>query len=631
MPQSSAPSFAPLSFSGDDTSGQPHIREPERLGDGRPRRSRLIAPLLLAAIGLAIFVGTAIAPPALLDDADSTHAEVAREIVESHDWVTLRMDGIKYYEKDPLMYWMIAGSFEVFGPTEFAARLPIALSAVLAIMAAWALGNRMFGDRTGFYSGLVFATCIGPFLFTRILIPDILLTALIAWALYFFLWGLESGRRPTCYLGFYVACGLAFLTKSMIGVVFPCGIVLLFLLATKRLARLKDMRPILGSILFLVIVVPWSVLAGMRNAHFLWFHYLNEQVYRYLGKRYPKDYDTVPLVLFYLLHGLWLFPWTIFLPAAVTYLPRRLRDLTRDQAMTLLLVVWIVLIIGFFSFSTRQEYYTLPAIPAFAILCGRVLSDLEGSAGRERSGQSPVRTFFRRSVVVGQWSLAGVGVAALTGAIVILVATRGVVLHGDISTALARNPEDYALSLGHIFDLTPTSFAALRGPVLGAGIALFLGAILSLVAFRVGRVKGSALILAGMMAGMFCLTHESLKVFEPYLSSKALAERVLRTLKPGETIVVNGEYESGSTLNFYSHQPLYMLNHRSSNLWYGSYLPGAPMRFYTNETFRQAWGGDRIYLDTDSSDVEAIRSLVAPGIAYKLYEGGGKVLLSNRP
>jgi hypothetical protein len=416
----------------------------------------------------------------------------------------------------------------------------------------------------------------------------------------------------------------------MIGIVFPASIVFVYLLATGQAGRLKEARLIAGSALTLAIALPWSVLAGIRNDHFLWFHYINEQVYRYLGKRFPQDYDTVPLLIFYGLHALWLFPWTILLPAAAVYLPRKRAGLAADQKFTLLLVIWVLIVIGFFSFSTRQEYYTLPAIPALAVLCGRVLFDLErADAGGNRLAGSRLALNW---IKTGEWLLAFSGLAALACAIIVLLMIRGIDLNGDISSALTRNPQYYALSLGHIFDLTPRSLAALRLPVLGAGLALFLGGLASLALFRRHRILWSALALSAMMAIIFYWAHESLKVFEPYLSSRALAERVLSSMQPNDKIVINGEYESGSTLNFYTRQPVCMLGHRSSNLWYGSYLPDAPMRFLDDDTFAEAWRGtDRIYLDTDVDDAEQVRQLLGPSSIYELMKSGNKVLLSNRP
>src|SRR5260370_2299643 len=139
----------------------------------------------------------------------------------------------------------------------------------------------------------------------------------------------------------------------------------------------------------------------------------------------------------------------------------------------------------------------------------------------------------------------------------------------------------------------------------------------------------STLAIVGLMGALFYCTRERLKVFEHYLSSKSLALDVLRTLQPGEKIVINGEYESGSTMNFYSRQPVYMLNNRSSNLEFGSYLPGAPMRFFDDESFRAAWNGDsRVYLVTDSSLSDNIRALVSPAPVYELSRSPDKLVLS---
>src|SRR5262249_15952009 len=221
----------------------------------------------------------------------------------------------------------------------------------------------------------------------------------------------------------------------------------------------------------------------------------------------PRDYDTVPLVVFYGLHALWLFPWTVFLPASLVYLPRKLTRLSRDERFTLLLVIWILIVIGFFSFSTRQEYYTLPAIPALALLCGRVLFDLErGNAADNRVIGSRLALI---SVRTGGWLVAVMGLCSVAASIAVLWITRGVDLNGDISSALSRNPDYYALSLGHIFDLTPRALgAALRAPVLGAGLALFAGGLASLVFFRRHRLLWSSLTLAAMMVVVFYLAHQ---------------------------------------------------------------------------------------------------------------------------
>src|SRR4051812_20547979 len=153
--------------------------------------------VIVALVAALIFVGCMISPPSLMDDVDAVQAQIARNMLQSGDWVTARLDGVAYLEKSPLKYWMMAVSFMVFGVHDWAARIPIALCTVLlcwvtARFAAWA-----FGPREGLYSGLVLGTSIGLFLFTRILIPDVILTLTITLAL----WGMvrvleEDERHP---------------------------------------------------------------------------------------------------------------------------------------------------------------------------------------------------------------------------------------------------------------------------------------------------------------------------------------------------------------------------------------------------------------------------------------------------
>jgi hypothetical protein len=294
---------------------------------------------------------------------------------------------------------------------------------------------------------------------------------------------------------------------------------------------------------------------------------MNEHFLRYLGKRYPADYDTVPLPLFLALHLVWLFPWSFFLPLAIRYIPRRLRNLNREESVTLFLALWAVLIILFFSFSTTQEYYTMPSYPAFALLIGYALSKRE-SEGLEAKGS--------RAVTRLQIALAVLGLIIFIAGAFAYVQTRNISVEGDISTTLTRNPEAYALSLGHVLDLTPQTLATLRVPVIGTALTFLLGTAAALFFRRKGRHLASAISLAIMMAAFFFFAHLSLAAFEPYLSSRSLAARIDREYKEGDVIVINGEYEGGSSINFYTRKMVHILNGRSANLQYGSYFKDAP-------------------------------------------------------
>src|SRR5689334_19883331 len=143
--------------------------------------------LIVIAVAAIVFLGCIISPPSLMDDVDAVQAQISRNMLDSGDWVTARLDGVAYLEKSPLKYWMIAVSYSIFGVHDWAARIPIALSTILlawvtARFAAWA-----FGRRAGLYAVLIMATCIGIFLFTRILIPDVVLTLMITLAMWSFM------------------------------------------------------------------------------------------------------------------------------------------------------------------------------------------------------------------------------------------------------------------------------------------------------------------------------------------------------------------------------------------------------------------------------------------------------------
>src|SRR5689334_9074531 len=179
--------------------------------------------LIVLAIAAMVFLGCIIGPPSLMDDVDAVKAQISRNMLESGDWVTARLDGIAYLEKSPLKYWMMAAAFKFLGVHDWTARLPVALSAVLLCWLAYRIGAWAFSARAGFYTGLVLATCVGLFLFTRIQIPDVTVTATIALALWAFLRALDPQEsRPGVWSSIMAAAiGTGLLLKGLIAVVFP--------------------------------------------------------------------------------------------------------------------------------------------------------------------------------------------------------------------------------------------------------------------------------------------------------------------------------------------------------------------------------------------------------------------------
>lgn len=272
-----------------------------------------------------------------MDDVDAVQAQIARNMITSGDWVTPRLDGVVYLEKPPLIYWLIAGSYKIFGIHDWAARVPVALAAMALCWVTTAFGIWAFGRRAGFYAGLCASTCVGLFLFTRVLIPDVMLTFTTTLAMWAFLRALNEDEEEThprrWAFVFAVSLGIGLLWKSLIGVVFPVAAGSIYLLLTRQFfsrQAWKRLRPLSGFLIVLLIAAPWHILAALRNPPFfsfslhsgpgqyhgfLWFFFINEQLLRFLNLRYPRDYNTVPRLYFWLYHLLWLFPWSVYFPA----------------------------------------------------------------------------------------------------------------------------------------------------------------------------------------------------------------------------------------------------------------------------------------------------------------------------
>jgi 4-amino-4-deoxy-L-arabinose transferase-like glycosyltransferase len=215
---------------------QSAIMRREAVSSTVSKLARVSSLAIITLLWAAIYLAGIFSPP-LLDDVDSVHAEAAREIVLRHDWVTLHTNGVRYLEKAPLLYWAIAASYKLLGISNWSTRLPLALSMLLLALATYAAGKRAYGERGGFYSGLVMITCLGPYIFTRFQIPEVLVALWLTLGLYFLLRLLEEKKpsRPACW-GFAACCALSVLTKGLIGLVFP--IAALFCAATLHRASL---------------------------------------------------------------------------------------------------------------------------------------------------------------------------------------------------------------------------------------------------------------------------------------------------------------------------------------------------------------------------------------------------------
>jgi hypothetical protein len=412
--------------------------------------------------------------------------------------------------------------------------------------------------------------------------------------------------------------GVGLLLKALIAAVFPLAALVIYLGITGEWRHWKRLKPFSGLAIVLLIAAPWHVLAALRNPPlwdftmrsvggeyhgFFWFYFFNEHVFRFLNMRYPRDYNTVPRALFWAFHLLWFFPWSGALvgvrwPGVRTApsrsrlgnqqpLPSRAREqadpleqsdsdgaaspkLThgaeeRARRTTVMAFCWLGFILVFFTFSTTQEYYSMPAYPAFALLIGAALA---------------------RGAMVGLRVAGGVFAMAALAIAFILSQVWNMAAPGDIAAALTQNPDAYTLSLGHMGDLTVSSFAYLKLPLMAALVAALTGAV---AMFRFPAAMVTVAMVLFLHAARLALV-----AFDPYLGSRELAQ-ALAQAPPGELIVDNQYYTFSSVFFYAQPERAWLLNGRRTNLEYGSNAPGAPQVFIDDAGFGRMWREPKRY------------------------------------
>jgi 4-amino-4-deoxy-L-arabinose transferase-like glycosyltransferase len=586
--------------------------------------------------------------PGLLDDVDSVYLQIAREMLGRHDYVTPTIDGIRFFDKPPLMYWMAAGSMRVFGVHDWAARLPLAVGVLALLVSVYALGIRLYqrvspevrSDRGGLYAALAVATAIGPYLYTRFYIPDILIALWMTLSIHLFLVAMDrvvEGRSALWpSVGFGAVMALDVLTKGLIGIAFPVGFVLLYLAISRRLTLLRKLHLLGASTVFLLIAAPWHVLAALRNpaiampaavglpprAGWAWFYLYNEHIARFLGRRIPHDYGQTPVWLFWLYALIWILPWGAFLPGAIAQIRRSLKDVAREREATLTVTLWALIVLLFFTFSSRQEYYSLPALPALALMAGGLLARADATGPRLDVASR------RWASVCHLWVLSPVAVvvAAVSGyfAWTAPKPPQGATL----DAVLSSNPAMYNVSLGHMFDLTTQALGFFRGPMIAVAIGMIVLGPAAYLFRHTGRRFGANLLMAAAMVGVLLAAHEGLVRFYPILGSKDLTEAI-KADGTGAPVLIDGELTSGSSLLFYLDNPVLLVNGRVNGPWFGSFWPNARPVFLSDAELLQQWHTrNGLYLLTYHPE-QRIPELCKVGPVTRLAASGGKTVLRN--
>ena len=294
-----------------------------------------------------------------------------------------------------------------------------------------------------------------------------------------------------------------------------------------------------------------------------------------------------------------------------------------DRQAALTTAIWAGIVLVFFTLSSRQEYYSLPALPAVCLILGGALGRAENEPGS-----------LSATIACHRWLLLPIAsLVACTCAFLAITAPRPAP-GTDLATLLSSNPELYNLSLGHLFDLTNEAMGLFRGPLMVVAVGMVVLGPVSYGMRRKGNGYAANLMLALGMTICLLAAHEGLVRFNPILGSKPLADAIVREQqdKPedGDLILLDGELTSGSTLLFYTRQPVHLVNGHVNGPWFGSFWPDAPPIFENEASLRELWAGPkRVFLMTYVPASREI-NLRQFGSVRSIASAGGKTVLTNR-
>jgi 4-amino-4-deoxy-L-arabinose transferase-like glycosyltransferase len=565
---------------------------------------------MLIALAALLHLGT-IGSGDLYSQTEGQYAGAAREMVETHQWLLPTNDGIPRLQKPPLLYWLIIVSFKLFGINAAAARLPIALAVVALVALIFLIGERLTDYWRGFIAGLIYLSFCGTFLLARIVMPEPIVSALIACAIFSAVCGYQRRQhRRAWFAGFWICSAFACLTKGLLGVAYPVAILVLLSLFYRE-ARLR-FRALLRweyMAIFLLIVAPWHVWAEWHFPGY--FRYLiSSEWWGHLRGLTDEthDYKGMPAYEFLLMHLAWWFPWSIALLPGVIFAWRRVvrpHDINFADALPL---CWMaVVFVPLLFLGQRQDYYSMTMWSALALWAGVVWDRMP-----------------QKLRAAGAIAVALTGILSATGAFFLTGAARA--LNENWGTMDARWTAWKALQ-----DMPVSDWLALRPLVAITGAPLALFSLLALYFIFKRREKLAATALAAAMIPGGLSMIEGVARTAPYFSLADEARFLNPRLEAGGDVIFEGPFDDSSSLIFYLNRKFLLVNqNRQKTAPIGK--PSIDI-FLSEEAVLKKWAGpDAVYLIVEQSRTDYWKQLLTSRfhIYHQITASGTYVVLSNQ-
>ncbi len=551
---------------------------------------------LIVAMAAAPFLLLGLGAVPLDDPGEGMHVQIASELRASGDPLALSLAGVRYVDKPPLLYVLVAGTFALIGEREAAARAVPALAAVAAVAATAWLGARLLGAGWGLLAGGALLTSVGFFAYGRYVRPDALFVAALAGGFALALAGVMDGRRGLVVAG--LACfGVAALAKDPLGAVAPPVAIGAALALAGRSRPLGRWLPPAGVAVAVVLAVGWWVVAEVRSPGFAWYTVVDNHVLNVARARHFPDED-VPLgaLEFLTIAFLGAAPWVLAAAAAVAGLVRRRAWRDPREAPWVALALWAAGVLGLTVLSSfRLPHYGLPAYPAIALLAAR--------GWRETRG--------RTLVVVHALGFAAVAVTAVLAAVGGQATfVRQVMAATDVATRKAEEA-------GQVGALPP--WATLWALLVATAVITGAGAVALAVARR--PVAAPAVALAAMLALLPCAGLGLAEVSE-HRAVRGIAREIGRRAAPDDLVLHEGPLENSGALEWYSGRRPDIVDGRRSVLAFGATLPGAGERFWDPARLAAAWTGERrVWVLTTRAPERSVAARL-PGARLAAVEGG---------